>query len=67
MPSRRFKIKMRSGVTLLRLSKDGSESRQLTPHGEVVVDEHTAARLVRNRAADVVERIEASEDSSDKS
>jgi hypothetical protein len=64
MSSRRFKVKMRSGATLIRLTKDGSESPQVAPHEKVVVDVHTAARLVRNRTAEVVEVIEAFADSS---
>jgi hypothetical protein len=43
-------------------TSDRSEAPHASSGEEVVVDEHTAAHLVRNRAAEVVELVESSED-----
>jgi hypothetical protein len=62
MTSRLFKIRMRPGRSLMGATSDRSEAPHASSGEEVVVDEHTAAHLVRNRAAEVVELVESSED-----
>lgn len=63
MSSRLFKIKMRRGSALIGMTSDSTEPPQAGSEEEAVVDEHTAAFLVRKRAAEVIEVIESSEDS----
>ena len=57
---------MRPGRALLGATHDGTDAPQAGADEEVVVSEHTAAFLVRNRAAEVIEVIEQGEDSPDK-
>jgi hypothetical protein len=45
------------------MTNDGTEAPHADSGEEVVVSEHTAAFLARNRAADVIEVVEPSEDS----
>jgi hypothetical protein len=67
MAGRLFKIKMRPGRALLGMTNDGTEPPRAGSAEEVVVDEHTAAFLVRNRAAEVIEVVESSEESAETS
>jgi hypothetical protein len=63
MAGRLFKIKMRPGRALLGMTNDGAEAPHAESGEEVVVSEHTAAFLARNRAAEVIDVVEPSEDS----
>ncbi|HEX5173185.1 MAG TPA: hypothetical protein VFV91_03475 [Gaiellaceae bacterium] len=63
MAGRLFKIRMRPGRALLGMTNDGTEAPHADSGGEVVVSEHTAAFLARNRAAEVIEVAEPSKDS----
>jgi hypothetical protein len=65
MTDRLFKIKMRRGRALLGMTNDGSDAPRAGSAGAVVVDEHTAAFLVRNRAATVVEVVETTDDNTE--
>jgi hypothetical protein len=60
MKSRLFKIRMRPGRALMGATNDGTEAPQGSSGQEVVVDERTAAFLIRHRAAEVIETIDAS-------
>jgi hypothetical protein len=53
---------MRSGSLLLGMTNDGTEPLRASSEEEVVVPEHTAAFLVRGRAAEVIEVVEPPED-----
>ncbi len=48
------------------MTKDGTDAPQAGAGEEVVVSEHTAAFLVRNRAAEVIEVVEQGEDDPEK-
>jgi hypothetical protein len=63
MAGRLFKIRMRPGRGLLGMTNDSTEAAQADSGEEVVVSERTAAFLARNRAAEVIEVVEPSEDS----
>lgn len=67
MAGRLWKIRMRPGRALLGMRNDGSEATQADSGEEVIVSEHAAAFLARNRAAEVMEVVEPSEASSDTS
>jgi hypothetical protein len=54
---------MRRGRALLGMTNDGTDAPQAGAGEEVVVPEHTAAILVRNRAAEVIEVVERAGDS----
>jgi hypothetical protein len=62
MAERLFKIRMRPGRALIGMTTDGSKPPRADSEEEVVVCEHTAAFLVRNRAAEVIEVVERAED-----
>lgn len=49
---------MRPGRALLGMTNDGTNAPQAGAGEEMVVSEHTAAFLVRNHAAEVVEQAE---------
>jgi hypothetical protein len=66
MAQRFFRIKMRPGRALLGATNDGTHAAQAGADDEVVVPEDTAAFLVRNRAAKVIEVVERVEDSPDR-
>ena len=53
---------MRRGRALLGATSDGTEPPRAGSEEEVVLSEHTAAFLVRQRAAEVIEVIEPSEE-----
>ena len=53
---------MRPGRALLGMTSDGTEPPRAGSEEEVVVPEHTAGFLVRQRAAEVIEVVEPSED-----
>jgi hypothetical protein len=57
---------MRRGRALLGMTNDGTDAPQAGAGEEVVVFEHTAAFLVRNHAAEVIEVVEQAEDSPEK-
>lgn len=57
---------MRPGRALLGMTNDGTNAPQAGAGEEMVVSEHTAAFLVRNRAAEVIEVVEQAEDSAEK-
>ena len=63
MAGRLFKIRMRPGRALSGMTNDGIEAPRADSGEEVVVSEHKAAFLARNRAAQVIEVVEPSEDS----
>ena len=67
MAGRMFKIRLRAGRALLGVTNDGTEAPQADSGEEVVVSEHTAVFLARNRAAEVIEVVEPSEESSERS
>jgi hypothetical protein len=58
MAERLFKVRMRRGHALLGMTNDGSKAPRADSEEEVVVSEHMAAFLVRNRAAKVIEVVE---------
>jgi hypothetical protein len=62
-----FKIRIRPGRALLGMTNDGTDAPQAGSGEEVVVSEHTAAFLARNGAAEVIEVVEPSEDTSEAS
>lgn len=62
MAERLFKVRMRRGRALLGMTNDGGKAPRADSEEEVVVSEHAAAFLVRNRAAEVIEVLESSED-----
>lgn len=66
MADRLFKIRMRPGRALLGMTSDGTEAPRADSDEEVVVSEHTAAFLARNRAAEVIEVVEQHDDSAEK-
>ena len=53
---------MRPGRALLGMTSDGTAPPRAGSEEEVVVPEHTAAFLVRQRAAEVIEVVEPSEE-----
>jgi hypothetical protein len=57
---RRFRIRMRKGVAMVSFASDGTQGAGGTAAAgdEIVVPETTAAFLVRQRSADIVEVIE---------
>jgi hypothetical protein len=60
MPGARFfKIRMRPGSAMLTATNDGTDAPSAPSGEEVVVAEEVAAFLVRQRAAVVIEIIEA--------
>jgi hypothetical protein len=60
MPSGRLvKIRMRPGSDMLAATNDGTDAPSASPGEEVVVAEKVAAFLVRQRAAVIIEIIEA--------
>jgi hypothetical protein len=67
MAGRLFKIRMRPGRALIGMTNDGTEAPRADSGEEVIVSEHTAAVLARNHAAEVIEVVEPSEDSSESS
>jgi hypothetical protein len=62
-----FKIRMRPGRALLGMTNDGTKAPQADSGEEAVVSEHAAAFLARNRAAEVIEVVEPSEDNAETS
>ncbi|HEX5583981.1 hypothetical protein [Gaiella sp.] len=60
---RRFRLRMRPGRAMLAATSDPRREPAAAADGgdEVVVSEHTAAFLVRQRAADIVEIVESDE------
>jgi hypothetical protein len=62
MSPRWFRIRMRSGRALLGTTSDGTEPPRAGSEEEIVVPEHTAAFLVRRRAAEAIEVVEPPED-----
>jgi hypothetical protein len=53
---------MRSGRALLGMTSDGTDPPRAGSKEEIVVPEHTAAFLVRRRAAEVIEVVEPPQD-----
>lgn len=66
MAPRLFRIRMRPGRAMLGMTNDGTDAPRAGAGEELVVSEHTAAFLVRNRAAEVIEIVEQPEDSAEK-
>jgi hypothetical protein len=66
---RSFRIRMRKGVALISFASDGTEGAGGTSAAgdEIVVPEATAAFLVRQRSADIVEVIEDEPDAAEPS
>lgn len=58
---RLFKIKMSPGRALITASNDGADTPAAAAAEEVVVGEHVAAFLLRQRAAEIIEIIEPSD------
>ncbi len=56
---RRFRLQLRPGRAMLSSSSDGTQGEAAEAGEEIVLPEATAAFLVRQRAADISEVIDA--------